>query len=125
MVDLNRKTKGAIDAYRALTKRIIELKRVWSAASLRLCTLKTGNLVWRLLHDKIWTGNQLVSVPEENRKRRPLDGRPLTHNHIWPTCLLMGCRAHTLVIVWRKRDLQKAPPTAYNAGTSPVSESKV
>jgi hypothetical protein len=64
---------------------VIPTKRIWKAAHKFTALLKSGDLLWRMLHDKIKTGSELDWLPEVVQ-RCPIHSCSLSLRHIWVKC---------------------------------------
>ena len=85
-VDFSEQTRGPARAYAMITGRKISDQEVWKAARNQFVLPKSGDLLWRLLHNKVRTGKRLTWLSKE-QQHCPIDGCDLTIEHIWIECL--------------------------------------
>jgi len=84
-ISFNNLVAGPIEAYRARTGRQVAAKHVWRVARMGLFIPKAGDLLWRMLHQRVITGTRLHWI-EEGRQRCPIHHADLTLQHIWLDC---------------------------------------
>jgi hypothetical protein len=69
----------------SLKSRTTSPTRLWATVRNGLTIPKAGDLLWRLLHDKVPTGHQLHWIPLDQQVC-PLHGCSLTKTHIFIEC---------------------------------------
>ena len=84
------------EAFKRMSGKQCSEREVWKSARDQLQARKAGDLLWRLLHDRVRVGADYENIPVEDRWQWtcPWDGDTLDKEHLWLGC---GCSA----AVWR------------------------
>ena len=86
-VDFRDRTLGLIQAFSHRTSLNVTSARLWAAARTQLGIPKPGDLLWRLLHQKVEVGRDLNWLPEPQQEC-PIHRCSFTLSHIWVDCIV-------------------------------------
>lgn len=84
-IRLGSKAPEVLDAYFRRTGVLLREAQLWRAARKTFHIPKAGDLLWRLIHDKVRTGERLDFI-DERLQKCPLHQNDLSISHIWLGC---------------------------------------
>nr|POF13512.1 hypothetical protein CFP56_02535 [Quercus suber] len=98
-MDLKMNVEGILAARKTKTKMMLHPDKPWLMARVQYGVPKSGELLWRLLHDKVRAGQELEWI-SGHCQRCPVDGQNLSTSHIWVACMVAQMMWKESSIVW-------------------------
>lgn len=83
--NFSKKTEGPLKAFNDMVGWSPKEDKLWIATRNTSFKGKVGDLLWRLIHQKVRTGPDLTWINREKHEC-PIDGQPLTPTHLWIEC---------------------------------------
>lgn len=112
------KTAGVREAFKGRTGRTITDRTIWKAVRAEFGTPRIGDLLWRLLHRQVHTGDKLEWLPVERRRCPHCPDSETTLRHIFATCAGAHAVWAQFIVIW----LRAAPEDKEFKGPTSVEE---
>lgn len=112
-VDYRDRTRKPIEAFQRLAGLKKTSKQMWTAVGKEFRVLKSGDLLWRFLHQKIKTGRD-ISWAKEAQQVCPIHRTGMTTNHVWLECTVT-------IAIWEELKTIVKDPGDEGRGTRLIS----